>query len=134
VSVAAVGRSEHRSYYSNTGAHIEVTAPGGDVRDGGLPGTVYQMGLAESDFDPFTVVRPRFNRYIETASQGTSMAAPHVAGLAALLHSQGIRNPAAIEAALRRFAKDLGAAGRDGEFGDGLIDARATVRGLGVAR
>ena len=37
------------------------------------------------------------------------MAAPHVAGMAALLYSQGITNPAAIEAAIKRFAKDLGA-------------------------
>ena len=33
-----------------------------------------------------------------------------------------------------RSARDLGAAGRDDEFGDGLIDARAALRGLGIAR
>jgi subtilisin family serine protease len=62
------------------------------------------------------------------------MATPHVAGAAALLYSQGITSPAAIEAALTRFARDLGAAGRDDEFGAGLIDVRAALRGLGVAR
>jgi serine protease len=62
------------------------------------------------------------------------MAAPHVSGLAALLYNQGITKPAAIEAALKRFAKDLGTAGRDDEYGHGLVDARATLRGLGVAR
>jgi hypothetical protein len=35
---------------------------------------------------------------------------------------------------LKRFAVDLGPTGRDNEFGFGLIDARATLRGLGVAR
>ena len=35
------------------------------------------------------------------------MAAPHVAALAALLYAQGITNPAAIEAAIKRFARDL---------------------------
>jgi subtilisin family serine protease len=62
------------------------------------------------------------------------MAAPHVAGVAALLYSQGINRGSAIEAALKRFAVDLGPTGRDNEFGFGLIDARATLRGLGVAR
>ena len=62
------------------------------------------------------------------------MAAPHVAGMAALLYSQGITNPAAIEAAIKRFARDLGAPGRDNEYGYGLVDARATLLGLGVAR
>ena len=62
------------------------------------------------------------------------MASPHVAGAAALLYSQGITDPAAIEAALERFAVDLGTAGRDPEFGYGLIDVRAALRGLGLAR
>ena len=95
---------------------------------------MYQIGLVGLDFDPFTIVRPRFDRYFESPAQGTSTAAPHVAGVAALLYSQGITNPAAIEAALKRFAKDVGTAGRDNEYGSGLIDARTTLRGLGVAR
>jgi serine protease len=66
--------------------------------------------------------------------QGTSMAAPHVAGVAALLRSQGITTPEAIEAAIKRFARDLGTTGRDDEFGHGLVDARTTLRGLGAAR
>ena len=133
-SVGAIGRSQRRSYYSGTGAHLELVAPGGDVRDGGLPGVVYQMGLLDLDLDPFTIIRPRFDRYVEAPQQGTSTAAPHVAGVAALLYSQGITSPAAIEAALKRFAKDVGPAGRDDEYGNGLIDARTTLRGLGVAR
>ena len=41
---------------------------------------------------------------------------------------------AAIEAALKRFAVDLGLAGPDAEFGHGLIDVRAALRGLGAGR
>ena len=134
VSVGAVGPAQRRAYYSGTGAHLELVAPGGDFRDGGLPGVIFQMGLLDLDFDPFVVIRPRFDRYFEAPLQGTSSAAPHVAGVATLLYSQGITNPAAIEAAMKRFAKDVGGAGRDNEYGDGLIDARATLRGLGVAR
>jgi subtilisin family serine protease len=62
------------------------------------------------------------------------MAAPHVAGVAALLRSQGYSTPEAIEAALKRFARDLGAGGRDDDFGHGLVDARTALRGLGAAR
>jgi len=66
--------------------------------------------------------------------QGPSMAAPHVAGLAAMLIQQGITDPAAIEAAMKRFATDLGTPGRDDVYGYGLIEARDTLRGLGLAR
>ena len=41
---------------------------------------------------------------------------------------------ATVEAAIRHFSKDLGTPGRDNDFGDGLIDARATLRGLGLLR
>lgn len=134
VAVGAIGRSKRRSYYSSTGAYVELVAPGGDIRADGLPGVIYQTGVIDDDFDPETVIVPRFDRYYDKPDQGTSMAAPHVAGVAALLYSQGINNPCAIERAMKRFAQDLGPQGRDDEYGFGLIDARATLRGLGVAR
>ena len=62
------------------------------------------------------------------------MATPHVSGFAALLMQQGITSPAAIEAAMKQFARDLGSAGVDSSYGDGLIQPRATLRGLGLAR
>jgi serine protease len=60
------------------------------------------------------------------------MATPHVAGVAALLYSQGIRNPGAIEEAIKRFARAIEAAPE--ECGAGLVDARRALRGFGLAR
>jgi serine protease len=66
--------------------------------------------------------------------QGTSMAAPHVTGFAAMLYQQGITSPAAIEAAMKRWATDKGTPGRDDEYGAGVINPRATLRGLGLMK
>jgi serine protease len=134
MSVAAVSRTEQRAYYSSTGSYVEIAAPGGDFRADGLAGTIYQFGIQFGDYDPEVVIFPRFDRYQDTPFQGTSMASPHVAGLAALLISRGITKPAFIEALIAASAKDLGAAGRDDTFGAGLIQPRAALRGFGVVR
>ena len=76
--------------------------------------------------------RPRFDRFELRPFQGTSMAAPHISGVAALLDPQGIRNPAAIEEAIERFARPINA--RADECGTGLVDSRRVLRGLGLAR
>ena len=139
VSVAAVGRNLERASYSTTGDFIELAAPGGNTAQGGSSAGILQQTL-DDDF-VFTFERgpsrygaPRFDVFGEFFFQGTSMAAPHVSGLAALLYEQGVTSPAAIEAALVKFAVDKGSPGRDAEFGHGLIHARNTLRGLGLAR
>jgi serine protease len=134
VAVGAVGRSLRRAFYSSTGSYVELAAPGGDDSDGGVSGMIVQETLVPADSDPHHVIRPRFDRYQAIAYEGTSMAAPHAAGAAALLYAQGITNPAAIESALEQFATDLGVKGRDDEYGYGLINPRAALRGLGLAK
>jgi serine protease len=134
VAVGAIGRSQRRAYYSNTGAHVELTAPGGDFRDGSLSGLILAMTHASEDFNPFTVIRPRFNRFGLVGVEGTSFSTPHVAAVAALLRSQGITSPVAIEAILKQTATDLGTTGRDNDFGFGLINPRVALRGMGLAR
>ncbi len=133
MAVAAVGQDLNRAPYSNTGDFIEIAAPGGNTRVGGAAGRIWQQTYRASGLN-LNQLAPRFDLLDDDAYQGTSMAAPHVAGLAALLYAQGIRNPAHIEAAIRQFATDRGAAGRDNDYGFGVLDARATLRGLGIAK
>jgi hypothetical protein len=47
---------------------------------------------------------------------------------------QGITTPKAVEDAIKAFATDTGAPGRDNETGFGVINPRRTIRGLGLRR
>jgi serine protease len=139
VSVAAVDRTRAHAYYSNTGTWVELAAPGGSTRGFDTPGAILQQTLdpdmVETFFlPPARFTAPHFDVLAYVPHEGTSMATPHVSGVAAMLMQQGISDPAAVEAALERFATDLGDAGRDAVFGFGLIEARNTLRGLGLAR
>jgi serine protease len=76
ITVAATDRNGDIAWYSNYGAAVEVSAPGGD--------TSYSGGGILSTLNSGTSV-PASDAYV--AYQGTSMAAPHVAGLVSLLYS-----------------------------------------------
>lgn len=102
-AVAATNSDESKAEYSNYGDYIDVAAPGTSIAST-YPGSRY------------------------AALSGTSMASPHVAALASLVRSA---NPnlgnADVMELLRRTAKDLGARGKDNDFGYGQIDVNAAV-------
>jgi serine protease len=133
MAVAAVDYPRNRAPYSNVNAYVEIAAPGGNL-DQDLNNDGFADGIVQQTLDGDAVAAGVFNQFGYFFIDGTSMATAHVSGLAALLMDQGITTPKAIEHAIVAFAMDLGPQGRDNETGYGLINPRATIRGLGLRR
>lgn len=133
IGVGAVDQRKVRARYSNYGSALDLVAPGGDVRrDDDRDG--FPDGVAQQTLDPDAVAAGRYGAFGYFLFNGTSMAAPHVSAAAALLYSQGITSPAAIQRALEQTAEDLGPPGRDDQYGHGLIRPVEALRGLGLNR
>jgi serine protease len=121
VAVAATDFEGKRSFYSNWGKELDISAPGGDTRvdknrdghpDGVLQNTIRIQKPAENDYLWF---------------QGTSMASPHAAGVAALVVSAGVTRPAEVERIMKATARHPNKVKWDKEYGAGIIDAEAAV-------
>ncbi len=121
VVVAASDRQGNRASYSNYGAAVDLAAPGGET------GTQTDGVLSTLNAGTSTPAGESYAYY-----QGTSMASPHVAGLAALVLSKGSRSPADVEARLKAGTRPLPGA-CSGGCGAGLADAARTVAALGPA-
>jgi serine protease len=117
--VGAVDRDENRSHFSNFGDGLGVVAPGG----AGFLGTSVQDDILST----FNKTEEYGGPYAYMA--GTSQATPHVAGVAALLVSLGVRGQAAVQRILAT-ARDVGPAGPDDMYGAGIVNAQAAVAGL----
>jgi len=99
VGVSATGALEVKSYYSSHGVSaVDVAAPGGDAR--------FQRTAAAPNGYVLSTVPTKFGGY--GYAQGTSMASPHAAGVAALLLSQDPRlTQGAVAAKLQGTADSL---------------------------
>lgn len=109
IAVAATNKSDSRPCFSSTGPAVELSAPGVSINSTKLGG-----GYVE------------FN--------GTSMASPHVAGVAALVLKAGVTDANAngrvndeVRDIMNATAEDLGATGKDNLYGYGLVAAAAAV-------
>ena len=105
VAVSATNSSDALASFSSFGLEIELAAPGRDIY------STYKGSYA--------------------TLSGTSMAAPHVVGVAALvIGAKTASGPDDVRARLHATAVDLGAGGFDHEFGYGLVDAENAVLGI----
>lgn len=119
IAVAATACNDQKATYSNFGPEIWIAAPGGDA-NADCPSNQATAWILSTWWSPAAGHTYWF-------LQGTSMATPHVAGVAALLIHRGFTTPEAIRTRLRDTAVDLGPSGWDPYFGYGLVNAAAAV-------
>jgi serine protease len=123
VAVAATQYDEATTFYSNYGKDIDIAAPGGNTRvdqnGDGMPDGVLQNTIVIGD--------PTKDDYF--GYMGTSMASPHVAGVAALVVGEGVSDPDMVETILKDTARKPKAGNNynSEKYGAGIIDAPKAV-------
>jgi serine protease len=124
IAVASTQYDETTTFYSNWGKEIDVAAPGGNTRvdqnGDGFPDGVLQNTIVPGDTSR--------NDYLWF--MGTSMASPHVAGVAALIVGSGVTDPDAVEKVLKDTARAPKEKQKDdaNRYGAGIVDAQAAVK------
>ncbi len=110
ISVGAVDRNDLRTTFSTTGPQLSISAPGAEIA------TLSQRGRYKKEFN------------------GTSAAAPHVSGTAALIRSlHPSWTPDEVRTAMELTARDLNVRGWDNDYGAGRVDAGAALAMPGPA-
>jgi len=117
IAVSSVGPKGELSFYSSWGRQVAIAAPGGDKQVGGdaggiLQNTVFPGSNGEMVDDYYSF-------------QGTSMASPHVAAVAAMIVSEGVTKPDDVKAILQKSAVKKGPSDK---YGAGILDAGAAVK------
>ncbi|MFS8809672.1 S8 family peptidase [Synechococcus sp. R65.1] len=121
IAVSATGPDGTKAPYSNYGVGVDIAAPGG-AKTPEHP----EYGILQQTINRRNPDEPVFAYF-----QGTSMAAPHVAGVAALIQAQGIKDPDKVEAILKMSAAPV-PGDKQNFYGAGLLDAaRALARARG---
>jgi subtilisin family serine protease len=106
IAVGSTDQNNELSSFSTYGSWVDVVAPGSEIISTQMGGGYHYLS-------------------------GTSMATPHVAGVAALLLSiYPDYNPKEVELTLENHAIDLGSPGKDLFYANGLVNATATLTGL----
>lgn len=123
--------------YSNSGLDVDISAPGGgsDVANVTTP---YDQSVCRPDQPGQYIFQQTFTSGARTFGlppgyEGTSMAAPHVSGVAAMVMAAGVLGgprppPRAVEEHLERTSRDVGPPGYDPRYGHGILDAAAALR------
>ena len=133
IAVGATRYDETRPSYSNYGSSLDVVAPGGDLSVN-QNGDGYFDGVLQMTFKPYQGVNSKADptSWGYYFLDGTSMATPHVSGVATLLLAQSANlTPDQVRYALESTAEDKGDPGRDDVYGWGLVDAKAALLSLG---
>jgi serine protease len=111
IGVAALDSVGVKAPYSNFGAGVDISAPGGSEA-----GKILQE-----------TIDPESGQSIFEGYQGTSMAAPHVAGVAALVKAAGVKEPDEILNILKQSSRVVKEDPLN-HFGAGHLDAAAAVK------
>ncbi len=115
MAVSATNLQNDKAPYSNYGAGVDIAAPGGDKSQGDSGGILQE-----------TIDR-RTKSSVFKAFEGTSMAAPHVAGVTAAIKAVGVQKPDQVWAILQKSARRVPGDERN-YFGAGHLDAAAAVK------
>jgi serine protease len=136
IAVGATTKRGCKSEYSSFGADLDVVAPGGGVD--AEPMTPQEAARCRPERWGSWIYQQTFlgasvRRFgLPPTYEGTSMASPHVAAIAALIIATRRLGenppPSAVQAHLQATARDLGRPGFDSRYGWGLVNAAAALR------